>query len=33
MTPFEAYLWSMSGVLAIGAGIVFLIYRQKRHHQ
>lgn len=33
MTPFEAFLWSMGGVLIIGACVVFAIYRQKRSRQ
>ena len=33
MTPFEAFLWSMSVVLVLGAGAVYAIYRQKRNRQ
>lgn len=31
MMPFEAFLWSIGGVLIIGVCVIFAIYRQKRN--
>lgn len=30
MTPFEAFLLAMSGMLIAGAGVTYAIYRQKQ---
>jgi len=30
MTPFDAFLLSMAGMLILGFGVTYAIYRQKR---